>query len=118
MTPNARLMYLRPGNLFKEFIVERNVGGVSEYGRARPEYQEKRKTLKGCLAEASDGDRERWKQLQHPVTHTITQAGRPVAKPEDKLILDNRVFLVCAVDDCGGLGVSTIYYAEERADLR
>ena len=116
--PNARVVNLRPGNLFKEFTIEENVGGVSEYGRPKPQYQEKSRTLWGCLAQATDGERERWKQLQHPVTHTIVQAGPPQAKPEDRLILEGRVFLVCAVDDCGALGITTIYYAEERRDQR
>ena len=120
--PNARFVNLRPGNLFKEFTIEEDRGGVSEYGRSKPQYQERKRTLWGCLASATDGERERWKQLQHPVTHTIVQAGPPAAKPESKLILNDggasRVFLVCAVDDCGGLGITTIYYAEERSDLR
>ena len=117
-TPNVRVMYLRPGNLFKDFIVESDEESIGESGRPEINYREKTQTLKGCLANATEGDRERWKQLQHPITHTIVQRGRPRAKPEDKLILGERVFLVHMVDDCGGLGISTIYYAEERADVR
>jgi hypothetical protein len=32
--------------------------------------------------------------------------------------MGERMFLVLVVDDAGGLGVATIYYAEERNDLR
>ena len=118
MTPNVRVMYLRPGNLFKEFLIESNDETIGESGRPEISYSEETRTLKGCLANATEGDRERWKQLQHPITHTIVQRGHPKATPEDKLIFGERVFLIHAVDDCGGLGISTIYYAEERLDVR
>ena len=118
MTPNVRVMYLRPGNLFKDFLIERDDEIIGKSGRPEVSYQEETRTLKGCLADANDGDRERWKQLQHPITHTIVQRGQPRAKQDDRLILGERVFLIHAIDNCGGLGVSTIYYAEERADLR
>ena len=118
MMPNARVVNLRPGNLFKEFIVERESEAMGENRRVKTVYKETGQTLKGCLANATDGERERWKQLQHPVTHTIVQAGMPKAKTGDKLIFGERIFLVCAIDDCGGLGITTIYYAEERSDVR
>ena len=57
-------------------------------------------------------------QLQHPITHTIVQTGKPMAKAEDKLVLGNRIFLVQGVDEPGSLGVCTIYYVEERADVK
>lgn len=50
--------------------------------------------------------------------HTIVQRGTPLAKKTDKLVLGNRVFYVVAVDDTGGLGISTLYYVEERDDIK
>ena len=52
------------------------------------------------------------------VTHTIVQAGSPKAKRTDKLILGERVFYIVDIDDTGMLGISTIYYAEERQDAK
>jgi hypothetical protein len=46
------------------------------------------------------------------------QRGTPLAKKTDKLVLGNRVFYVVAVDDTGGLGISTLYYVEERDDIK
>ena len=116
---NTRYMYLRPGNLFKEFIIENDAEVIGAYGRPKPVYnQDGARTLRGCLADASREDRERWDQLHHRVTHTIVQRGRPRAKVENKLVLGERVFLICAVEDCGGLGLTTIYYAEERTDVK
>lgn len=116
---STRYMYLRPGNMFKEFVIEGEAETVGTFGRPKMAYEQTgKRTLKGCLADATENDRERWKQLQHPITHTIVQAGPPKAKEEDRLILGERLFIIHAVDDCGGLGITTIYYAEERTDVR
>ena len=113
------IMYMRPGNLYKEFVVESNKTDVSTSGRPIEKYDsEDIKTLKGSLADATAKDIARFGQNQHPITHTIVQPGRPLAKANDKLILDDRVFLVWGVDEAGSLGVCTIYYAEERKDIK
>ena len=115
---NALVMDLLPGNMFKDFLVESNDEYVGALGRPKGNYTDSDRILKGCLANATQNDRERWKQLQHPITHTIVQAGPPMAKAEDRLILGERVFTVHAVDDCGALGITTIYYAQEGAGQR
>lgn len=116
---NARYMYCRPGNLFKEFVVECNEQVVTSTGRVANSYfGNGTKTLRGCLAEASDEDRTNHSQKDHIITHTIVQAGSPKAKRTDKLVLGERVFYIVDIDDAGSLGISTIYYAEERRDAK
>ena len=122
---NTRMMYLRPGNLFKDFIIEENRQVVTDTGRVAHCYTGNGTgTLKGCLAEATDEDRQNHSQKEHIVTHTIVQAGGPRAKRTDKLILTDRSqscsrsFYIVDIDDTGTLGLSTIYYAEERRDVR
>lgn len=116
---STRMMYLRQGNLFKEFIIEDNRQVVTSTGRVADKHMGNgTKTLKGCLAEASADDREDHSQKDHIVTHTIVQAGRPLAKCTDRLVLGERVFYIVDIDSCGGLGISTLYYAEERRDAR
>lgn len=111
------MMYIKPGNLFKNFIIEENQQIVTSTGRVANRHAgDGTKTLKGCLAEASDEERTNHSQKDHIVTHTIVQPGSPIAKRGDKLILGNRVFYIVAMDDAGTLGISTIYYAEERQD--
>ena len=47
---NARYMYLRPGNLFKDFIVERNTQTVTSTGRVANNHSGNGSLiLKGCL---------------------------------------------------------------------
>jgi len=112
-------MYLRPGNLYKDFIIEENVTGVNSSGRPKTSYEgDGTKMMSGVLAEADNRQKMRWEQLQHPITHTIVQNGKPHAKAEDKLILGERVFLVQGVDEAGSLGIVTIYYVEERMDVK
>lgn len=115
---NRSLMYLRPGNFLKQFIVEEYVSGIDKTGRPKVSYtKDGMKMLKGVLAEATPEQTERFKQLAHPISHTIVQRGRPKAKAEDKLILGNRVFLIQGIDEPGSVGVCTLYYVEERFDI-
>lgn len=116
---NARFMYLRPGNLFKEFIIEGNAQKVTSIGRVVTNHKgDGTNTLKGCLAEASDDDRVNHATSDHVITHTIVHAGKPKAKRTDRLILGERSFYIVDIDDAGTLGIATIYYAEERRDVK
>lgn len=116
---STRMMYVRPGNMFKDFIVERNQQVVTATGRVANNHTgDGTRILKGCLAEASDEDRTNHSQPDHVVTHTIVQAGRPRARRMDKLVLGERAFYIVDIDDAGSLGISTIYYAEERRDAK
>lgn len=116
---NARYMYLRSGNLFKDFIIERNEQVVTNTGRVANRHTgDGTGTLKGCFAEASGDDRENHSQKDHIITHTIVQAGCPKAKRGDKLVFGERTFYIVDIDDAGALGISTIYYVEERRDAK
>lgn len=116
---NVRMMYVRPGNLFKDFIIEKNSQKVTSTGRvANCHSGDGANIIKGCLAEASDEDRTNHSQKEHIVTHTIVQSGSPKAKRADRLVLGERIFYIVNIDDAGGLGISTIYYVEERRDAK
>ncbi len=110
-------MYLRPGELFKDFKIEVVTEHLSESGRPTVRYELSDRLLRGSLADASPKEIERCGQRKHPITHTVVEYGMPVAKPDDKLILGNRVFLIQEVDSAGDLGIATIYYVEERDDV-
>jgi hypothetical protein len=110
-------MYLRPGNLYKDFIVEKKGASISSRGRAKKSYDsESGERIRGILAEAKPQEKERWRQLQHPISHTIVQKGKPKAGPEDRLVFGERIFFIQGVDEPGALGFWTIYYVEERFD--
>ncbi len=118
----AEMMYLRPGNLEKEFIVKRCKNDISDDGIPYVAYLDTGILINGVLAEAdknqSDRRKHLWDQEQHSLTHTVVCRGGAVATKGDILAMDNRTFMVLLADDVGGLGVSTIYYAEERNDIK
>ena len=110
-------MYLRPGSLFHQFIVERKQLKTSDNGRPQTVFMPTFNVVRGVLSDAKTTEIMRWKALQHPVTHTIVQHyGEPVAKPGDRLVHNNRYFYVRGVDNASMLGIFTIYYVEERSD--
>ena len=63
-------MYLRPGNLFKDFTIEKKSEGTTARGRVTAGYDpEPNAQLRAVLADADPEERERWHQQQHPITH-------------------------------------------------
>lgn len=112
---NVRGMYLRPGNLFQDFQVVQ-VETVLEAGKPVERVRLTGELLKGCLEEATPEEKQRWDQPQHPVSHSIVQAGSPKAKPGWVLQRNGASYRVSGVDPCGELGIVTIYYVEERRD--
>lgn len=113
-------MYLRPGNLFKDFAVEESVNKVDTKGRVVEQYDtSKGIVIHGCLASARTNEIARFDALGHPVTHSIVQYGYRRAKENDRLHMsDGRTFLIKGIDEAGSLGVATIYYVEERKDVK
>lgn len=120
MSPN--IMYLRPGNLEKDFIVKRKETKISDTGTPYSDYNSTGKIVRGILADAdknqSDRKKHLWDQDQHTLTHTIVSFDIPQAKKGDIFVMEDRYFLTLLVDDTGAVGVATIYYMEERNDLR
>ena len=109
-------MYLRQSALFKSFVVEKKTVAVDAQGRTRNAYAAPLGTISAVLAKADPKQQERWNQLQHPISHIITQKGRPRAETEDRLTLGNRRFYIHGIDEPGELGLWTIYFVEERFD--
>ena len=82
---NARFMYLRPGNLFKDFVVESNTQVVTASGRvANTPKGDGSKIIRGCLAESTKEQKESHSTRDRVCTHTIVQAGSPEAKKMDE----------------------------------
>lgn len=108
-------MYLRTGNLFKDFIVETKSESKTAHGRIAGSYSTGDR-LSAVLADATPEEREKWNQQQHPITHIIVQRGKPLAGEGDRLIHDNRIFYVQGVDEPASIGLWTIYYTQERSD--
>lgn len=111
-------MYLRTGNLIKDFVIEPLKRTKTTTGRAQTTYDtETRAILRGVIADAGTDAIARYSQTDHPVTHQITQRGGEKAKPGDRLVRDHAHYYILGVDNIAALGIATIYYVEERTDL-
>lgn len=111
-------MRLVPGNLLKDFVVQPKAASVKKAnGRLREQHRtDPPVRFRAVLANATPREIEQWRQMQHPITHTIVQRGAPSAQAEDRLVLDDRVFAVWGVNNIGALGMYTIYFVEERVN--
>lgn len=110
-------MYVRPELLSRDFLVERKTQAITDAGRKAVTFRPTGDHLKGVLAEAKALEIERWKQLQHPITHTIVmKGGRCPAKIGDRLVFGGRSFYVQGIDNIGALSIFTQIFAEERSD--
>lgn len=114
----SAIFYLRPGNLYKDFLVAKNGSGIDGRGRTSKSYDtENAVMIHAVLAQATPQEKARWEQIQHPITHTIVDSGPLKARENDLLTCGNRKFFVQGVDEPGQLGLYSIYYVEERRDL-
>lgn len=113
-------MNLRPGQELREFEVFRDGDHRTASGRVTSNDRERLGTVKAILAAARPEEKERWRQLEHPVTHKIIQQGTPPfeIRPGDSFTRgDKRYIVQTAPYNVGGLGHWTIYYCDERNDI-
>ena len=114
-------MYLRPGNLWRDFRIKRHKM-VNQNGYPKETYEDSQDSVKGIVSLASDNASERMKHLfdqeSHSITHQMVVLGRPELKKGDMLIGDEVAFLVLIIDDVGLLGRTGLIYLEERNDLK
>lgn len=123
--------HLRPGQGFRPFTVLRRVGAKTATGRPYTGSLTEVGTFLGIISQASPTEKEQWKQLGTPITHTIVQRGiKNRAKATDVLELTppitccedqpkTRRFLVQGEpQDPGELGHFLVYRVEEREDLQ
>lgn len=120
--------FLRPGRGFRPYTVLRRKGGLSPTGRPMTTGYETIGTIFGIISQASQTEREQWKQNGHPITHTVIQRGTINAgKADDVLELKQlqadgtevvRRFLIQGTRDPGEIGHFTVYKVEEREDLQ
>lgn len=121
MNPIYGYMYTRPGNLWQDFDVVRNVS-KNQQGYLQNGREKTGKTVGGILSVAENQTAERtkhlWDQDQHSLTHILSTKGRPDVKKGDMLVNEEKAFLVLTTDNLGMVGGSSILYLEERNDLK
>ena len=112
------IMHL-PGQELRTFEIFREGEIRTPSGRITDNGMEKIGTIKAILAAAKPEEIERWRQLEHPVTHKIIQQGVPPfeIKPGDSITHGEKRYIVqTAPYNPGGINHWTIYYCDERSD--
>ncbi len=109
-----------PGQELREFTVLTPETRSTDNGREITNGYKVIGKIKGILAEAKPTEIERWRQLEHPITHKVIQQGVFDAeiKAGDVLELDNgrRFYLQAQPHNPGDINRWTIYYCDERCD--
>ena len=113
---NVRMMYLRPGNMYKDFRIL-TIENTKIDGRPVTNEVYTDRILRGCLTGASEDVKHEWEQRNHVVTDVIEQRGGPLAKEDEVLEYMGRKYRIHGVEDIAGLGIATLYYVEERKSL-
>jgi len=111
---------LAPGQELRQFEVYRDGGHRTASGRVISNGIEKMGTISAVLAAARPEEKERWRQLEHFVTHKIIQHGTAPFEivPGDFLMQGNKRYIVQMEPyNVGGLNHWTIYYCDERSDV-
>ena len=108
-----------PGQELRYFKVYREGERRTPSGRITMAGRTMLGEIKAVLAAAKPSEIERWRQLEHPVTHKIIQKGvAPFEiRPGDSIERgDKRYIVQTAPYNPGGINHWTIYYCDERSD--
>lgn len=111
---------LIPGQELREFDVYRDGDYRTASGRITSNGVERLGTIRAVLAAAKPEEIERWRQLEHPVTHKIIQHGTAPfgIRAGDSLVRGEKRYIVQAAPyNPSGINHWTIYYCEERSDV-
>lgn len=123
MLKHGRTGIMRPEQFPKPFNLYAQDADTSQRGRIRKEPAQLKATARCILSVAKPEEAQRFNQTGVTVTHTIIQRGAPIAKEQDIFVLakggrETRRFRVQAVHNKGELDIDTVYYCEERGDVR
>lgn len=123
MLKHGRIGMMRPEQFPQPFNIYSQGTKTSSTGRERLQGAEPQTKALCILAIATPEERESYRQKSVTVTHTIIQRGAPIAKENDIFVLakrgiETRKFRVQAVHNKGELDIDTVYYCEERNDLK
>lgn len=107
-----------PGQQLKTFNVYRKASSLDAKNRLKYGELEPVDSFKGTIAQANQREVERFKSMEHPITHTIVASLRVPVQAEDVLERDGKRYFVQGVDDPLGIGLYTIIYCKHEAGVK
>jgi hypothetical protein len=112
---------LLPGQELREFEVKRPDTRETERGREVNNGYETAGIIIAILAQAKPEEIERWKMLNHPITHKIIMRRKPSFDVQAGDIFERagrRFYNQTHPYNVGDMGHWTIFYCDERTDVR
>ncbi|MEA4922157.1 MAG: hypothetical protein VB031_02180 [Eubacteriaceae bacterium] len=110
----------RPGQELKTFTIKKNNKSLDAKGRPMSVPEATTTSFKGMISAASQREVQQWKELGHPISHTVASrdSAAMALQAEDIITTASRKFYVQGVTDPGELGIYAIAYCEERFDAK
>ena len=111
--------FLRPGQEFLPFDIYRKESDITSTGRpVQNEWKKTEYSFDGVVINASQQEKEKYKQGEHSATHKIIQQYAICkAKATDYLISEKGEYYVVGVKNPAGLDHTMIYFVEENNGL-
>ena len=118
-TGNVMLM---PGQELREFVVEAPETRETTEGRVVINGYVQLGTIRAILAQANPEETNRWRQLNHWVSHKIIMQHRPPFEVKSgykfRRVDNGQEFYVTTLPyEPGGIGHWTIFYCNDRRDV-
>ena len=119
------VVFLVPGQELREFDVMRPETRETSNGRVVNNGYASVGKVTAILAAAKSEEKERWRQLEHPITHKIIGQGVPPFEVKPGDIFERadgspagrrRFYNQATPYNVGDIGHWTIYYCDERSD--
>lgn len=107
-------VFLRPGQQIKQFNVYRKVSIKDDKGRVSFSHDAiPIDTIFGSISKANQKELDRWKQVEHPISHTIVVEGTSIVEAEDILEIRGDRYYVQGKDNPGGIDAFEIIYCDQ-----
>ena len=104
------------GQQLRTYDVYRKESRKDSKGRVVYDYgEEPIGRIKASISTATQKEVEKYKQMGHPITHTLVQQLRTIVKAEDKLVRDGVNYYVKGVDNPADLNFYAIIHCDCKA---
>lgn len=100
------------GQQLRTFEVYRKTSSTDAKGHVKYGVEELIGKIKASISEANQREVEKYKQMGHPITHTLVQQLKTIVKAEDVLLMDGNRYYVKAVDNPAGLNFYAIIHCD------
>lgn len=104
-----------PGQELKRFTVVRKISRQNARGKVIYSYDVDNpvSSFLGSITIANQSEQEQWKQMGHPITHTVVVYRCCDAQAEDIILLDGRKFYVQGKRNPAELGFFDVLFCNE-----